>query len=165
MSGLPVLVYIHGGSLQTGQPWYADYRGEGLARKDVVVVNMGYRLGVFGFLATDELMDEAGSAGNYGLMDQIKALQWVQENIEAFGGDPGNVTLAGESAGAACVSALCVSPEAKGLFRRAIAESSTVTAPGNASASAAWRSFVRSRRRNWWPPPIGSTRSPLTDRS
>ena len=136
VSGLPVLVYIHGGSLQTGQPWYADYRGEGLARKDVVVVNMGYRLGVFGFLATDELMDEAGSAGNYGLMDQIKALQWVQENIEAFGGDPGNVTLAGESAGAACVSALCVSPEAKGLFRRAIAESSTVTAPDPAHSYA-----------------------------
>ena len=136
VSGLPVLVYIHGGSLQTGQPWYADYRGEGLARKDVVVVNMGYRLGVFGFLATKELMDEAGSAGNYGLMDQIKALQWVQENIEAFGGDPNNVTLAGESAGSACVSALCVSPEAKGLFRRAIGESSTVTAPDPAHSYA-----------------------------
>ena len=128
---LPVLVYIHGGSLQTGQPWYADYRGEGLARKGVIVVNLGYRLGVFGFLADEELAAESpnGSTGNYGLMDQIKALQWVQDNIAAFGGDPDNVTLAGESAGSACVSALCTSPLSKGLFRRAIAESSTVTAP------------------------------------
>ena len=128
---LPVLVYIHGGALQTGQPWYADYRGEGLARKDTLVVNFGYRLGVFGFLATEELQaeDPNGSTGNYGLMDQIKALEWVRDNIAAFGGDPDNVTIAGESAGAACVTALCTSPEAKGLFRRAIAESSTTTAP------------------------------------
>ncbi|MBQ9661879.1 MAG: carboxylesterase family protein [Oscillospiraceae bacterium] len=128
---LPVLVYIHGGALQTGQPWYADYSGEGLARKGVLVVNMGYRLGVFGFLATQELAAESpsGTTGNYGLLDQIKALQWVQENIEAFGGDPDNVTIAGESAGSACVSALCTSPLAKGLFRRAIGESSTVSAP------------------------------------
>ena len=128
---LPVLVYIHGGSLQTGQPWYADYSGEGLARKGVIVVNMGYRLGVFGFLATEELRSESpyGTTGNYGLLDQIKALEWVRDNIAAFGGDPDNVTLAGESAGSACVSALCTSPLAKGLFRRAIGESSTVTAP------------------------------------
>lgn len=128
---LPVLVYIHGGSLQTGQPWYADYSGEGLARKGVIVVNMGYRLGVFGFLATEELAaeDPNGSTGNYGLMDQIKALEWVRDNIEAFGGDAENVTLAGESAGAVCVSALCTSPQAKGLFRRAILESSTAAAP------------------------------------
>ena len=127
---LPVLVYIHGGSLQTGQPWYADYSGEGLARKGVLVVNMGYRLGVFGFLATEELMAESPNrtTGNYGILDQIKALQWVQDNIEVFGGDPGNVTVAGESAGSACVSALCTSPLAEGLFRRAIGESSTVSA-------------------------------------
>ena len=128
---LPVLVYIHGGSLQTGQPWYADYSGEGLARKGVIVVNMGYRLGVFGFLATEELQreSESGTTGNYGLLDQIKALRWVRDNIAAFGGDPDNVTVAGESAGSACVSALCTSPLAKGLFRRAIGESSTATAP------------------------------------
>ena len=128
---LPVLVYIHGGALQTGQSWYADYRGEGLARKGVIVVNFGYRLGVFGFLATEELAaeDPNGSTGNYGLMDQIKALEWVRDNIAAFGGDPDNVTISGESAGAACVTALCTSPRAKGLFRRAIAESSTTTAP------------------------------------
>ncbi len=128
---LPVLVFIHGGALQTGQPWYADYSGEGLARKGVIVVNMGYRLGVFGFYADQELAAESpnGTTGNYGLLDQIKALEWVRDNIASFGGDPGNVTLAGESAGAACVSALCTSPLAKGLFRRAIAESSTVSAP------------------------------------
>ena len=128
VSGLPVLVYIHGGSLQTGQPWYADYSGEGLAKQGAVVVNMGYRLGVFGFLADEELLAESpdGTTGNYGLLDQIKALEWVRDNISAFGGDPDNVTLSGESAGSACVSALCTSPLASGLFRRVIMESSTV---------------------------------------
>ena len=128
---LPVLVYVHGGSLQTGQPWYADYSGKGLAGEGVIVVNMHYRLGVFGFFADPELAKESpnGTTGNYGLLDQILALKWVQDNIAAFGGDPGNVTLAGESAGSACVTALCTSPLAKGLFRRVIAESSTVTAP------------------------------------
>jgi len=127
----PVLVYIHGGSLMTGQPWYADYSGEGLARGGVVVVNMGYRLGVFGFFADPELAAESptGATGNYGLLDQIKALEWVRDNIAAFGGDPDNVTVAGESAGSACVTALCTSPLAKGLFRRAVGESSTTTAP------------------------------------
>ena len=131
VSDLPVLVYVHGGSLQTGQPWYADYSGEGLARDGMVVVNMGYRLGIFGFFADEELAAESenGTTGNYGLLDQILALQWVRDNIAAFGGDPDNVTLAGESAGSACVSALCTSPLARGLFRRVLAESSTVTSP------------------------------------
>ena len=125
---LPVLVYVHGGSLQTGQPWYGDYSGEGLAREGIIVVNMAYRLGVFGFFADEGLSAESphGTTGNYGLLDQILALRWVQENIAAFGGDPGNVTLAGESAGSASVSALCASPLASGLFRRAVLESSTV---------------------------------------
>ena len=125
---LPVLVYVHGGSLQTGQPWYEDYSGMGLAKEGVIVVNMGYRLGVFGYFACEELAAESpnGTTGNYGLLDQIKALEWVRDNIAAFGGDPDNVTLAGESAGAASVSALCTSPLAKGLFRRVILESSTV---------------------------------------
>ena len=123
---LPVLVYVHGGSLQTGQPWYGDYSGEGLARQGVIVVNMGYRLGVFGFFADGEALAEDGTTGNYGMLDQIAALRWVKENIAAFGGDPDNITLAGESAGAACVSALCTSPLAKGLFERAVMESSTV---------------------------------------
>ena len=126
--GLPVIVYIHGGTLQTGQPWYADYAGTGLAKQGAVVVNMGYRLGVFGYLADEGLASESshGTTGNYGLLDQIKALEWVRDNVSAFGGDPGNVTLAGESAGAASVSAICTSPLAKGLFRRVLLESSTV---------------------------------------
>ncbi len=128
-NGLPVLVYIHGGSLQTGQPWYEDYKGEGLAEDGVIVVNMGYRLGIFGFFAEESLLKEDGTSGNYGLLDQIMALEWVRDNISAFGGDPDNVTIAGESAGSACVSALCTSPLARGLFRRAAGESSTVTAP------------------------------------
>ncbi|MBQ9210305.1 MAG: carboxylesterase family protein [Clostridia bacterium] len=127
---LPVLVYIHGGSLQSGQPSYADYSGLGLAREGVLVVNMGYRLGIFGFFADEELAQESpnGTTGNYGLLDQICALEWVRDHIASFGGDPENVTIAGESAGSACVTALCTSPLAKGLFRRAIGESSTVTA-------------------------------------
>ena len=127
----PVLVYIHGGSLQTGQPWYEDYSGTGLAHDGVIVVNMGYRLGIFGFYADEELIAESanGTTGNYGLLDQIEALKWVRDNISAFGGDPSNVTVSGESAGSACVTALCTSPLAKGLFRRVVCESSTVTAP------------------------------------
>ena len=127
LSKAPVLVYVHGGSLQTGQPWYADYSGEGLAKEGVITVNMGYRLGIFGYFADEELAAESanGTTGNYGMLDQIKALEWVRDNISAFGGDPDNVTLAGESAGAASVSALCTSPLAKELFRRVILESST----------------------------------------
>ena len=137
---LPVLVYVHGGSLMTGQPWYADYSGEGLARKGVIVVNMGYRLGVFGFLADPELQAEspAETTGNYGLLDQIKALQWVRDNISAFGGDPDRVTLAGESAGSACVTALMTSPLAEGLFKYILAESSTVNSREPAHS---WRSL------------------------
>lgn len=125
---LPVLVYIHGGTLQTGQPWYGDYAGTGLAKKGVIVVNLGYRLGIFGYFADEALAAESehGTTGNYGLLDQIKALEWVQKNIAAFGGDPNNVTISGESAGSASVSAICTSPLAKGLFRRAVLESSTV---------------------------------------
>ncbi len=148
-SGLPVLVYVHGGSLQTGQPWYADYSGEGLARRGVVAVNMGYRLGVFGFFADSELAAESawGSTGNYGLLDQIAALRWVRDNIAAFGGDPDNVTLAGESAGSACVSALCTSPLARGLFRRVVGESSTVTAPEPAHSFRAMQDALEEGKR------------------
>lgn len=120
---LPVIVYIHGGSLQTGQSWYSSYNGETFASNGIVTVTFGYRLGVFGFYADRELP----GSGNFGLEDQIKALEWVRDNISAFGGDPDNVTIVGESAGAVCVDALCVSPLAKGLFRRAVLESSTLS--------------------------------------
>ena len=125
---LPVLVYIHGGSLQTGQPWYQDYNGESLAKEGIVFVTLTYRLGVFGFYADEQLAAESPhhSTGNYGLLDMIKALEWVKDQIALFGGDPGNITVAGESAGSASVSALCTSPLAKGLFRRVVLESSTV---------------------------------------
>ena len=128
VENLPVLVFIHGGTLQTGQPWYGDYAGTGLAREGAVVVNLGYRLGVFGYLADEGLRAESehGTTGNYGLLDQIKALEWVRTNVAAFGGDPLNVTLAGESAGSASVSAICTSPLAKGLFKNVLLESSTV---------------------------------------
>ena len=128
VSNLPVIVYVHGGSLQTGQPWYDDYSGMNLAKDGVIVVNMGYRLGVFGYYADEELIAESdnGTTGNYGLLDQILALNWVNDNIAFFGGNPDNITLAGESAGSASVSGICASPLAKGLFERAVLESSTL---------------------------------------
>ena len=124
----PVILYIHGGSLTTGQPSYTEYRGESLAEKGVVFVNCAYRLGVFGYYAADDLKEDSpnGTTGNYGLLDQIAALTWVHDNIKAFGGDPDKITIAGESAGASSVNALCVSPLTKELFRYAIAESSGI---------------------------------------
>lgn len=126
---LPVLFYIHGGSLNSGQSYFDAYNGESLAKKGIIVVNISYRLGVFGYLADTELAAESGNqtTGNYGLLDQIAALKWASENVESFGGDPENITIAGESAGSSSVNALCVSPLAKGLFKRAIAESSGIT--------------------------------------
>ena len=125
----PVLFFIHGGSLTSGQPAFSEYRGEDLAKKGIIVVNFGYRLNVFGYMADESLAEESpnGTTGNYGLLDQIAALKWVNENIAAFGGDASKITIAGESAGASSVGALCVSPLAKGLFRYAIAESSGIT--------------------------------------
>ena len=125
----PVLFFIHGGSLTSGQPSFSEYRGEDLAKKGIIVVNFGYRLNVFGYMANEELAKESenGTTGNYGLLDQIAALKWVNENIASFGGDASKITVAGESAGASSVNALCVSPLAKGLFRYAIAESSGIT--------------------------------------
>ena len=128
---LPVLVYIHGGTLLTGQSWYQKYDGENLARNGIIVVTIEYRVGVFGYFADKELAAESPNhtTGNYGLLDQIQALEWVHNNIAAFGGDVNNVTIAGESAGSSSVNALCASPLTKGFFRRAIAESSSVIQP------------------------------------
>lgn len=125
---LPVIFYVHGGSLTTGQSSYTEYRGEDLAKKGVVFVNFAYRLGVFGYYAADDLKAESpnGTTGNYGLLDQIAALQWVYDNIEAFGGDKNRITIAGESAGSSSVNALCISPLTEGLFRYAVAESSAI---------------------------------------
>lgn len=121
----PVIVYIHGGGFLTGSGSVLIYDGEETARKGAVVVTINYRLGTFGFLAHPELSKESehGVSGNYGLMDQVAALEWVRRNIAAFGGDPTNITVAGQSAGAMSVNVLLVSPLAEGLFHRAIAES------------------------------------------
>ena len=126
----PVIVYIHGGSLQTGQPSYDQYRGEEYAKRGIVFVSMGYRLNIFGYYADEALASESEhhTTGNYGTLDQIEALKWVNKNIADFGGDVSNITLAGESAGASSVNALCVSPLAKGLFKRVVAESSGIVA-------------------------------------
>ncbi len=122
---LPVMVWIHGGGFQAGAGSEPRQDGENLARKGVVVVNVNYRMGVFGFLAHPELTKESGhgSSGNYAFLDQVAALEWVQHNIAAFGGDPKNVTIFGESAGSFSVCALVASPLAKGLFSKAIGES------------------------------------------
>lgn len=123
---VPVFVWIHGGALSTGSGSEAMYDGARLAASQgMIVVSINYRLGVLGYLAHPELSAESRQhvSGNYGLLDQIAALRWVKANISAFGGDPDNVTIAGESAGALSVMYLMASPEAHGLFARAIAES------------------------------------------
>jgi para-nitrobenzyl esterase len=121
----PVFVWIYGGGLSSGSANCAIYDGEEMARKGVVFVSINYRVGVMGFMAHPELSKESGydASGNYGFLDQIAALKWIKTNIDAFGGDPDNVTIAGQSAGSFSVNALIASPLAKGLFHKAIAQS------------------------------------------
>src|SRR5262252_10677301 len=121
----PVMVWIFGGAYTEGAGSSRHNDGEALARKGAVVVTFNYRLGPFGFFSHPELTKESGhnASGNQALMDTIAALKWVQSNIAAFGGDPRNVTIFGESAGAAIAAGLVGSPRAAGLFRRAISES------------------------------------------
>jgi para-nitrobenzyl esterase len=135
---LPVIVWIHGGGFTRGFSGTSSYNGEVLAGKGAVIVTINYRLGVFGFFAHPELSAESGhhASGNYALLDQIAALQWVQQNIAAFGGDPSGVTIFGESAGSWAVNALMASPLAKGLFQRAIGESGGLFSPMKALAEA-----------------------------
>ena len=122
---IPVLVWIYGGGFGAGATSEKNYSGENLAMKDVVLVSIAYRVGQLGFLAHKELSKESPNqvSGNYGLLDMIAGLQWVQKNITAFGGDPDRVTIFGESAGGIAVSMLCASPLAKGLFHGAISQS------------------------------------------
>ena len=126
-----VMVFIHGGGFANGATAMPLYWGDRLARKGVVVVSLAYRLGPFGYLAHPELSAESAGAGSgdYGLMDQIAALRWVRRNIASFGGDPARVTIFGQSAGAMSVSLLIASPQARGLFQRAIAESGGMFEP------------------------------------
>ena len=153
---LPVMVWIHGGGFVNGSGTAALYDGSALARQGVVVVTLNYRLGRFGFFAHPALTREAGGGpvANYGLMDQIAALKWVKANIAAFGGDPREVTLFGESAGGMSVNQLMVSPAARGLFKRAIVESGVgretsihlheANPMGQPSAEAAGAAFAKS---------------------
>ena len=131
-TNLPILVFIHGGSLTNGSSAFEDYNGESIAKKGVIMITIQYRLSVFGYFAHPDLKAEAlaetgyATTGNYGLLDQIEALKWVNKYATRFGGNPENITIAGESAGSSSVSALCTSPLAKGLFKRAIGESSSL---------------------------------------
>ena len=127
----PVMVWLHHGAFRYGGPGVPMYEGESLARSGVVVVTVAYRLGRLGFLAHPELSAETGDggSGNYGLLDQVAALRWVQENVAGFGGDPGCVTIFGLSAGSASVNLLMASPLGRGLFHRAICQSAALMAP------------------------------------
>jgi len=138
---LPVMVWIHGGGFAAGSSSEPRQDAGNLSKKGVLVVSLNYRLGIFGFFAHPELTKESGhdASGNYGLLDQVAALRWVRQNISVFGGDPDNVTIFGESAGSTSVCALIASPLARGLFRRAIGESSalfSVTEPTKTRAEA-----------------------------
>jgi para-nitrobenzyl esterase len=127
--GLPVLVYIFGGGFQNGDGSEPRYDGENMARKGMVAVTVNYRTNIFGFFSHPELTQESAhhASGNYGLLDQVAALQWVRRNIAAFGGDPNRVTIAGESAGSISVSGLMASPLSRDLIAGAIGESGAMT--------------------------------------
>lgn len=127
---LPVLVWIHGGGYVGGSTSIGMYDGAGFAKKGVVLVSLAYRLGPYGFMAHPELSRESGKgSGTYGIQDLVAGLRWVSANVAAFGGDPGQVTIFGHSAGAGAVAFLAASPEAKGLFQRTIAMSGGSFAP------------------------------------
>ena len=131
----PVLVWIYGGGFSSGGSACPIYDGEAFAREDVVFVSINYRVGIFGFFASEEINknnDGLGS-GNFGILDQLAALQWVKNNISNFGGDANNVTIAGQSAGSMSVNCLVASPLAKGLFNKAIAQSGANFTRGNFS--------------------------------
>lgn len=121
----PVIFWVHGGAFMTGYGHSAHFDGEHFARQGVILVTVNYRINVFGWMVDKELSAESehGVSGNYGLLDQIAALQWVKRNIANFGGDPENITIAGQSAGAACIQALCSSPLSKDLIAGAIFQS------------------------------------------
>ena len=122
---LPVMVWIHGGAFLSGHCYSSTINGEIMGKNGVILVSVAYRLGAFGFLAHPDLTAESpdGSSGNYGMLDQVAALTWIYENIEAFGGDPGNITVAGQSAGAQSAQILASSPLARHMINRMILES------------------------------------------
>jgi para-nitrobenzyl esterase len=151
-SKLPVMVWIHGGGFFAGAASEPRYTNSALVSKNVVLVTINYRLGLFGFLASEDLAREAGGhAGNYGLMDMAAALRWVKANIGAFGGDAGNVTIFGESAGSFAVNALTTAPEARGLFHKIIGESGAFFGSGIMLSSGA----DRAKRDQAWVAALG----------
>ena len=131
---LPVIIFVYGGGFTLGSSGMAMYGGENVAKQGAVFVNFNYRVGILGNMAHPELTAESPhhTSGNYGFLDQIALLQWIQRNIGRFGGDPGNVTVSGQSAGSISVSALAASPLAKGLFHRGFAMSLTYFNPSRA---------------------------------
>ncbi|MCW3078690.1 carboxylesterase family protein [Segetibacter sp.] len=141
----PVLVWVYGGGFNSGGAGVPIYDGEALAKKGIVFVSFNYRVGVFGFFAHPELTKESPyhASGNYGLLDQVAALKWVQKNIAAFGGDPANVTIAGQSAGSMSVNCLVATPLAKGLFTKAIAESGANFSRGSATIQQAEKDGIK----------------------
>jgi para-nitrobenzyl esterase len=145
----PVLVWIYGGGFNSGGSAVPIYDGEAIAKRGIVFVSFNYRVGIFGFFAHPELTKESGynASGNYGLLDQIAALRWVQKNIAAFGGDPSNVTIAGQSAGSMSVNCLVASPLAKGVFNKAIAESGASFTRSNASLQKAEEDGLKVQQR------------------
>ena len=123
---LPVYIFIHGGAYETGGGNMPLYRGENFVKNGIVYVNINYRMSAFGFMALEELQRESGVTGNYGVLDALQAVRWVHENIASFGGDPDNITVGGESAGAFTTSILMGMKEAAGLFHRCILESGSI---------------------------------------
>ncbi len=154
-SNLPVMFWIHGGGYKAGSASEPRHDGDFLPTKGVVLVTINYRLGVFGFLATADLAREAGgTAGNYGLLDMLAALEWVKANIAQFGGDPGNVTIFGESAGSGAVSTLMAAQPAQGLFQKAIGESGSAFGTDNLAPAAL---ADREKRDQLWVDSLGVT--------
>jgi para-nitrobenzyl esterase len=151
VTALPVMVWIYGGGFVNGGSSPPTYSGAALAAKDIIVVSFNYRLGRFGVFAHPSLTKadaDGGLFANYGYMDQLAALRWVQRNIARFGGDPTNVTIVGESAGGMSVHALLISPQARGLFHKAVIQSGGPTSsslPALADAQAAGTAFARSK--------------------
>ncbi len=140
-----VLVWIYGGGFSSGGSACPIYDGEAMAKKGIVFVSINYRVGIFGFFAHPALTKESGvnASDNYGLLDQLAALKWVQKNIAAFGGDPSNVTIAGQSAGSMSVNCLVASPLAKNLFQKAIAESGASFTNNNAKLADAEKDGIK----------------------
>jgi para-nitrobenzyl esterase len=145
----PVIVWMYGGGFTAGGSGVPIYDGEAMAKKGIVFVSINYRVGVFGFFAHPELTKESGrnASGNYGILDQLAALKWVKRNIAAFGGDPGNVTIAGQSAGSISTNILVASPLGKDLFQKVIGESGasfSTALPGLEKAEQAGEAYAKS---------------------